>query len=147
MGTALLTEQGESMGKITIGGEFGYAQSADIDGVHRAHHGTLNVMRHNSLIDEPVQSLRSPNDPEPRVVAATNINRYLTAPFTGISEPLVEVGTFVKKGTPVLRLHDFERIDEPGHGITADVDGFVLMRRFRAQTNQGDVVMVIATEV
>ena len=53
MGTALLTEEAEKMGKITIGGEFGFGASTDLDGVRWAHHGTLNVMRHNGLLDEP----------------------------------------------------------------------------------------------
>jgi predicted deacylase len=42
----LLTEQAEALGKITIGGEFGYGASADLQGVRWAHEGVLNVMRH-----------------------------------------------------------------------------------------------------
>ena len=44
-------------------------------------------------------------------------------------------------------MHDFDRIDEPGIVIPADEDGYVLVRRFRAETNQGDVVMVIGQEI
>src|SRR5579859_3854080 len=51
MGTGLLTEEAEAMGKITIGGEFGFGASADLDGVRWAHHGVLNVMRHHGLLD------------------------------------------------------------------------------------------------
>ncbi len=50
-------------------------------------------------------------------------------------------------GTPVARVHDFYRWDEPGIDIVADQDGYVLCRKFRARTEQGDVVMVIAKEV
>jgi predicted deacylase len=147
MGTGLLTEEAEAMGKITIGGEFGYAQSADRIGVRNAHHGVINVMRHFGLIDEPIESLVDPDNPEQVVVAATDIDRYITAPFTGIAEPLVDQGDFVEHGTPVIRMHDFERIDEPGVDIRADADGYVLSRRFRAWTTQGDVIMVIAQAV
>lgn len=147
MGTGLLTEAAEAMGKITIGGEFGYAQSADRIGVHRAHHGVINIARQFGLIDEPVESLVDPEHPEQLVVSATDIDRYITAPFTGISEPLVDHGVYVTSGTPVIRLHDFERIDEAGFEIRADTDGYVLARRFRAWTTQGDVVLVIAREV
>ena len=77
---------------------------------------------------------------------ATDIDRYITAPFRGISEPLVPLGSYVRAGTPVVRLHDFDRIDEPGTTIRADGDGYVLMRRFRALTEPGDCIMVIGEE-
>jgi predicted deacylase len=146
MGTGLLTEEAEALGKITIGGEFGYGASTDLAGVRWAHHGVLNVMRHHGLLDSPVESLVEPGLDRQRLVVATDIDRYVTAPIGGISEPLVPLGAYVTAGTPVARLHDFERIDEPGVDIRADLDGYVLVRRFRAQTRQGDVVMVIGQE-
>jgi predicted deacylase len=52
----------------------------------------------------------------------------------------------VRKGQPVARIHDFERIDEAPVEIVADGDGYVMCRKFRAATEQGEVVMVIAGE-
>ena len=147
MGTGLLTEEAEAMGKVTIGGEFGFGGSADLEGVRWAHHGTLNVLRHNGLLDSPIENLVPAWVDRQRVVAQTDIDHYVTAPISGISEPLVPLGSFVRAGTPVARVHDFDRFDEPGVDILADMDGYVLTRRFRAQTSQGDVVMVIGTEV
>lgn len=147
MGTGLLTEEAEAMGKITIGSELGYGASTDLDGVRWAHLGTLNVMRHYGLLDEPVQDLVAPGLDRQRVVSATDIDRYVTAPVSGISEPLVPIGAAVVKGQPVARIHDFERIDEPPVEIVADDDGYVMCRKFRAATEQGEVVMVIAQEV
>ncbi len=147
MGTGLLTEEAEALGKITIGSELGYGASTDLDGVRWAHHGTLNVLRHHGLLDEPVVDLTPPGLDRQRVVAALDIDRYVTAPVSGISEPLVPVGAFVAAGQPVARIHDFERPDEPPVEIAADGDGYVMCRRFRAATEQGEVVMVIATEV
>ena len=60
MGTGLLTEEAEAMGKITIGSELGYGASTDLDGVRWAHHGTLNVMRHYGLLDGPTIDLVTP---------------------------------------------------------------------------------------
>ena len=71
----------------------------------------------------------------------------ITSPIAGISEPLAPLGGYVTAGTPVARVHDFYRWDEPGIDIVADQDGYVLCRKFRARTEQGDVVMVIAKEV
>jgi predicted deacylase len=147
MGTGLLTEQAEALGKITIGGEFGFGASTDLLGVRWAHHGTLNVMRHFGLLDSPIEDLVPPGVDRQRLVSATDIDRYLTAPIRGVSEPLVPLGAFVTAGTPVARIHDFDRIDEPGVTIHADGDGYVLMRRFRALIEQGDCVLVIGEEV
>jgi predicted deacylase len=134
MGTGLLTEEAEAMGKITIGSELGFGASTDLDGVRWAHHGTLNVMRRYGLLDESPLDLAPPGLERQRVVSATDIDRYVTAPVSGISEPLVPIGAFVRQGQPVARIHDFERIDE-------------LPVEIRAATDQGEVVMVIAAEV
>ncbi len=147
MGTGLLTEEAEAMGKITLGSELGFGASTDYWGVRWAHHGTLNVMRHFGLLNEPVVDNRPPGLDRQRLVSATDIDRWITAPVSGISEPLVELGAFVRAGTPVTRIHDFERWDEPGVDIVADGDGYVMCRKFRAATEQGEVVMVIAEEV
>jgi predicted deacylase len=147
MGTGLLTEEAEAMGKITIGSELGFGASTDLDGVGWAHHGMLNVMRRYGLLDESPLDLTPPGFDRQRVVSATDIDRYVTAPVSGISEPLVPIGAFVRQGQPVARIHDFERIDEPAVEIRADGDGYVMCRKFRAATDQGEVVMVIAAEV
>jgi predicted deacylase len=147
MGTGLVTEEAEAMGKITIGSELGFGASTDLWGVRWAHHGTLNVMRHFGLLGEPVLDNTPPGLDRQRLVSATDIDRWVTAPISGISEPLVPLGSFVTAGTPVTRIHDFERWDEPGIDILADGDGYVMCRKFRAETKQGEVVMVIAEEV
>ena len=147
MGTGLLTEEAEAMGKITIGSELGYGASTDLWGVRWAHQGTLNVMRHFGLIEGRHVDLRPPGLDRQRVVSATDVNRWLTAPVSGISEPLVPLGSFVTKGTPVTAIHDFERWDEPPTVVRADGDGYVLARKFRAATQQGEVVVIIAEEV
>jgi predicted deacylase len=147
MGSGLLTEEAEAMGKITIGSELGYGASTDLDGVRWAQQGVLNVMRRHGLLAEPIVDLTTPGLDRQRVVSATDIDRYVTAPVSGISEPLVPIGAAVVAGQPVARIHDFERIDEAPVEIRADGDGYVMCRKFRAATEQGEVVMVIAAEV
>jgi predicted deacylase len=146
MGSGLLTEESEAMGKITIGSELGYGASTDLDGVRWAKEGTRNVLRHYGLLDEPIVDLTTPGRDRQRIVSATDINRYITAPVSGISEPVAAIGAFVKQGDVVMRIHDFERFDEPAVNIRADGDGYVMCRKFRAATEQGEVVMVIAAE-
>ncbi len=147
MGSGLLTEEAEAMGKITIGSELGFGASTDLMGVRRAHHGTLNVLRHHGMLDEPIEPLTTPGLDRQRVVSAVDIDAWITAPCRGISEPLVEIGEFVHAGDPVTCLHDFDRWDEEPVVIRADRDGWVMCRKFRAPTDQGEVIMVIANEV
>ena len=147
MGSGLLTEYAEALGKITIGGEFGYGASTDLHGVRWAHHGVLNVLRHHGLMTGAIERLLPPEYEKQRFVASTELEAWITAPISGISEPLVPLGAFVRKGQPVAAIHDFERIDEPGIDIVANTDGYLLVRHFRAATPQGAVVAVIGTEV
>jgi predicted deacylase len=147
MGTGLLTEEAEAMGKITIGSELGYGASTDLDGVRWAQQGTRNVLRHFGMLDEPVEQLTAPGLDRQRVISQTDIDRYVTAPCDGISEPVAAVGAYVRAGDVVCRIHDFDRVDEPPVEIRADQDGYVMCRKFRARTVQGEVVMVIAQEV
>ncbi|MCC6791000.1 MAG: succinylglutamate desuccinylase/aspartoacylase family protein [Thermomicrobiales bacterium] len=147
MGTGLLTEEAEAMGKVTIGSELGYGASTDFDGVRWAYHGTLNVMKHYGLIEGDIVDVTPVGLDRQRVISATDIDRWITAPVSGISEPLVELGAFVTKGTPVTAIHDFDRWDEPPVIIHADGDGYVMQRKFKATTSAGEVVMVIAEEV
>jgi predicted deacylase len=147
MGTGLLTEEAEAMGKVTLGSELGYGASTDLDGVRWAHQGTLNVMRHYGLLEGDMVDVRPPGLDRQRVISAIDIDRWITAPVRGISEPLVPIGAFVTKGTPVTAIHDFDRWDESPTIISADGDGYVMQRKFRAATEPGEVVMVIAEEV
>lgn len=147
MGTGLLTEEAEAMGITTIGSELGFGASTDLDGVRFAQQGMLNVMREAGLLDSPIVPQTDPGLDRQRVVQALDINRWVTAPAAGIIEPAATLGSFVKQGDVVARLHDFDRWDEAAIEIRADQDGYVMVRKFRAATQQGDVVMVIAEEV
>jgi predicted deacylase len=147
MGTGLLTEEAEKMGKITIGSELGYGASTEVDGVMWAYRGTFNVMKLHGLLPGEQEHLLPTEYDKQRLVSNTNIDTYITAPVSGISEPLVKIGQFVRKGDPVMCIHNFEEVDVAGVIIRADKDGYVMARRFRAETKQGDLVIVIATEV
>ena len=96
--------------QITIGSELGFGASTDLDGVRWAHHGTLNVMRRYGLLDESPVNLVAPGLDRQRVVSATDIDRYVTAPVSGISEPLVPIGSFVSEGQPDRRMHEWSPV-------------------------------------
>ena len=84
MGTGLLTEEAEKMGKITLGSELGYGASTDLDGVRWAYHGIQNVMRHYGLIDEPVEDLTLDKwGKTQRLIQNTDIDSWVTSPIAG----------------------------------------------------------------
>lgn len=147
MGTGLLTEESEKMGITTIGSELGFGASTNLTGVRSAHQGMLNVMREAGLIQGDMVSLTPPGLDRQRVLKALDIDAWVTTPTDGVFEPVATLGAAVHKGDLVGRLHDFDRWDESPVEIRADKDGYVMVRKFRAASKQGDVVMVIGEEV
>ncbi len=137
MGTGLLTEEAEKMGKITIGSELGYGASTDLDGVRWAHQGLLNVMRHYGLVDEPVQDLRIPQKwgDAQRLVQNIDIDTWVTSPIAGFGTagPARELCDCRYPGGPSPDFYRGTSRDRyPG-----DQDGYVLCRKFRAKTEAG----------
>lgn len=147
MGSGLLTEEAEKMGLITIGTELGYGASTDLMGVRWAFRGLFNVMKLHGMLPGEMEPLLPAGFDRTILVQNTDIDSWVTAPVSGITEPLVRVGSFVEKGQPVTCIHNFEDIEGDPYIIRADRDGYVLALHRRAQTIQGNVAMVIAEEV
>jgi predicted deacylase len=147
MAHGLLTDQAEALGKVTVGGEFGYAHSVDLQGTRHVHQGILNVLRHYGMLPGQAERVRPDNAPATKVVQAAHLEDYLPAPITGVYEPLYEVGTRVHTGQIVGRLHDFERTSEPALELPAPRDGYLLMQAFQAPTERGTTILVIAEEI
>ena len=57
MASGLLTDEAEALGKITVGGEFGFAESTNRKGTLHAYEGIRNVLRHYRLL--PGEIVRS----------------------------------------------------------------------------------------
>jgi predicted deacylase len=147
MAHGLLTDHAEALGKITVGGEFGYAHSVDLQGTRHVYEGIRNVLRHYGMLPGSAQRIRPPNAPLTKLVQAVHLEDYIPAPITGVYEPLYEVGTAVEAGQVVGRLHDFERPDAPALELRAPRDGYLLMQAFQAPTARGTTILVIAEEI
>jgi predicted deacylase len=147
MAHGLLTDQAEAMGKTTVGGEFGYAHSVDLQGTRHVYEGILNVLRHLGMLPGEVERIQPPAAPAPKLVQAVHLDDYLPAPVSGIYEPLYELGTAVEAGQIVGRIHDFERPDAPPLELRAPRAGYLLMQAFQAPTAKGTTILVIAEEV
>jgi predicted deacylase len=145
--SGLLTDEAEAMGKITIGGEFGYAESTNRKGTQHAYEGIKNVLRHYGLLPGDIVKI-DPARPSPtRFVQAANLQDYIPCPRDGVWEPTVDLGIDVHAGDLLGRLHDFsDHASEPVE-IRAHRSGVVAMLHFAAQIKKGLTLYVVAQEI
>ena len=145
--SGLLTDEAEAMGKITIGGEFGYAASTHRKGTLHAYEGIKNVLRHYGLLPGDIVKIDPARPAPPRFVQAANLEDYIPCPKDGIWEPTVDLGVDVRAGDLLGRLHDFsDHASEPLE-IRAHRSGVVAMLHFAAQIKKGLTLYVIAQDV
>src|SRR5439155_26718431 len=58
MARGLLTDQAEALGKVTVGGEFGYAHSVDLHGTRHVYEGIRNVLRRYRILPGEAERIR-----------------------------------------------------------------------------------------
>lgn len=147
MGSGLLTEEAEALGKVTIGGEFGHSEGVLHQGLQHAYHGIKNVLRHYGVLPGEIVKVDPERGSPPKLVEAVALENYVPAPFTGVFEPIFKVGSPIQQGQPVGRLYDFERVGSPALEVRAPRDGYILVQPFKAPIKKGDTMLVIAQEV
>lgn len=141
-----LTGCASSLGKVTIGGEFGYCKSVYLPGLRHAFEGILNVLRHNGNLTGRPRRVDPVRKGPPIMIRAASAEEYVPAPFAGIFEPVLDVGEPVAEGQLLGRLHNFERFNQPAFEIRAPHKGYVMMLVFEGPVQQGDWIYVIGEE-
>lgn len=147
MASGLLTDEAEAMGKITIGGEFGFAESTHRKGTLHAYEGIKNVLRHYGLLPGDTVKIDPGRPALPRFVQAVNLEDYIPCPRNGVWEPAVELGVDVREGDLLGRLHDFSDHSSEPLEIRAHRSGVVTMLHFSAQCKKGLTLYVVSEEV
>ncbi len=147
MASGLLTDEAEAMGKITIGGEFGFGESTSPKGTLHAYEGIKNVLRHYGLLPGEIVKIDPRRSTPPRFVQAVNLEDYIPCPQNGVWEPTVELGAEVKEGDLLGRLHDFSDHSSEPLEIRAHRSGVVAALHFAAQCRKGLTLYVISQEV
>jgi N2-acetyl-L-2,4-diaminobutanoate deacetylase len=147
MASGLLTDEAEALGKITVGGEFGFAESTNRKGTLHAYEGIRNVLRHYRLLPGEIVKIDLSRPSTPRFVQAVNLEDYIPCPKNGIWEPTVDLGVDVKEGDLLGRLHDFSDHSSEPLEIRSHRSGVVLVLHFTAQCRKGATLYVIAQEV
>jgi N2-acetyl-L-2,4-diaminobutanoate deacetylase len=147
MASGLLTGEAEAEGKITIGGEFGFAEGVNRQGVKHAYEGVKNVLRHYGMLTGEIVKIDSTRSTAPRFMSAENLSDYIPCPRNGIWEPLVEVGADVLDGELIGRLHDFSNHASEELEIRAHRSGILSTVHFAALCKKGATLYVISEEV
>jgi predicted deacylase len=143
----LLTSAAEKLGKITLGGEFGFGRSLQADGVSMAKQGVLSAAVRHEQLKGPAPQNRHSAAPDQILVDSSSPESSVYAPFDGHFEPCFASGQLVKKGQRIAYLHDFGRIDEPPAAITAPHDGYLLSMAWNARVVGGQTIAVVAKVV
>jgi predicted deacylase len=146
MASGLLSDEAEDEGKITIGGEFGHAESTNPHGVRHAYEGTKNVLRHYGMLSGDIIRIDPKREALPRLVSAPLLSDYIPAPRNGIWEPAVTPGADVEKGELLGRLHDFSDHSCPALEIHAHKGGVVIAMLFAAVCEKGVTLYVIGED-
>lgn len=147
MASGLLTDEAESEGKVTIGGEFGGGESTSRFGVRHAYEGVRNVLRHYGLEEGRVRAIRGEGAPATRLINADKLEQYKPCPRDGVWEPVVDPGHDVKAGDLIGRLHDFADHGAAPLEIRAEASGVMAMLHLSARPRKGQTLYVIADEL
>lgn len=142
-----LTEEAEREGKITIGGEFGFAESASPRGVLHAYEGIKNVLRHCGILPGEITRIDAARRSAPRLIEASGLQEYIPSPRAGIWEPTVELGADVMQDDLLGRLHDFSAHSSQPIEIRAHRSGVVSNMYFPARIAKGTTLYSIAREL
>jgi N2-acetyl-L-2,4-diaminobutanoate deacetylase len=143
----LLTSEAERLGKITVGTELGWGDAVLSEGVRYGRQGILAAaIRHGQLRGE-VQPTGHYAAGTQKHAAIVDSDCYVPAPYDGHYEEVVACGARVRRGDLVGRLHDFQRLDEPGWPVRAPLDGIVVGQAWGARVRQGQFIHCVGVEL
>jgi predicted deacylase len=134
----LLTSTAESLGKITVGGEFGWGEALQVEGVSMCRQGVLSAGVLHGQLRGPAPA--NGHFKEQIVVDTSDPASTTLAAFDGHFEPCVGLGDKVTRGQRVAWLHDFTRIDDAPMEVLAPHDGYVLCQAWSARVFAGQVI-------
>lgn len=142
-----LTEEAEKESKITIGGEFGFAESASPREYVTLNEGLKNVLRHCEILSGEIIKIDAQRSSAARLIEASGLEEYIPSPRAGILEPTVELGADVKQGDLLGRLHDFSDHGSNPIEIRAHRSGVISNMYFPAKIAKGTTLYSIAREL
>ena len=139
----LLTSEAERLGKITVGSELGWGEAVNRQGVEYAMHGVRAAAIHQGQMQGVIAPLAFHAAGAQRKASIVDAECYVAAPFAGHYEEVLPCGVLVQQGDVVGRLHDFDRIDDPGWPVRAGVDGIIVAQAWAARVKQGQHILAV----
>ena len=141
----LLTSTAESLGKVTVGGEFGWGEALQAEGVSMCRQGVRTAAVRHEQLRGPAPANR--HHREQIVVDTSDPASTTLAEFEGHYEPVAALGQKVARGERIAYLHDFGRIDDAPLEIVAPHDGYVMCQAWGARVFAGQVVSQVGRVV
>lgn len=139
----LLTSEAERLGKITVGTELGWGEAVSGEGVACGRQGVLAAAIRHGQLDGHVEPHAHHARGSQRCAAIVDAACYVPAMFEGHYEEVMACGSSVKTGDLIGRLHDFDRVDEPGEPVRAPFDGILVAQAWGARVLRGQFVACV----
>lgn len=139
----LLNMDALRLGKISLGGEFGWGTAVNPFGVKCAKQGILAAAIHQGQLRGTIAPHAHHADGSQRTVMLDAAG-FFRVPWPGHFEPIVDCGELVREGQTIAYLHDFYRIDDAPLPVTAGCDGYVLSMAWGAVVRQGQLAVTVA---
>lgn len=130
----------EAAGKVFLTTELGGGGTARAETIAIARRGVRNVLRHAGILSGAIEA--SPS----RRIEMPSAECFLFAEDDGLIEPCVDLGTSVRKGQVIARVHALGRTGGPVAEHRAQLDGILAARHFPGLVKTGDCVAVVATD-
>jgi len=144
MTPGLLTSAAENLGKVALGGEFGWGEALQLEGVSMARQGVLTAAVRHEQMGGPAPQNRHFAPSEQLLVDTSDPACSLLADFDGHFEPCVPLGQRVARGDRIGYLHDFVRLDEAPVDLLAPHEGYVVCQAWGARVFAGQVIAQVA---
>ncbi|HET8729206.1 MAG TPA: N(2)-acetyl-L-2,4-diaminobutanoate deacetylase DoeB [Alphaproteobacteria bacterium] len=138
----MLDTEVENLGKMFISTELGGAGTSTTRTIAVAEAGVRNLLCHFGMIEGRPTAPEGPS----RLMHTPDGNSFVISADAGMYEILADVGSEVKAGDPIGRVHFFEDHGRQPSLYTAPIDGLVYARHVPGLIQRGDCLAVIATD-
>lgn len=131
----------EEMGKVFLSTELGGGGSATAATADIARRGVRNLLKHTGILA---------GRPEQGSSAALDMpsgDCYIASESAGLLEMRIDLGTAVRKGDIVARVHGYDRTGLAPTEYRAKLDGILAGRHFPGLVQIGDTIAVVAVPV
>lgn len=131
----------EDMGKVFGSTELGGGGTATAASIAIARKGLRNVLIHAGILQGEMQIDPTVNIDMP------DKDCFVFSQNDGLYEPMVDLGTHVRKGDVLARIWPVERTGVPPIEYRARIDGLLISRHFPGLIKAGDCTAVIGIRI